>query len=392
MDDCDAILYSIPIIYPYVLALCKKTFLGFRCWYSVDTGYAYVDARELTETSIMFVANNLQDFRKLFAARLLEMLSADELGAFILAFANSLQDESTHSLLMGELERVYHSYADRSAESMLDTATDDVVVFDKLVQLGIENVPLWHYTEKSDWLQIVNPMRALRPPRASAQIVDKLYKVFDKAAFNFNKPFLKPEILWQGEFSIGAVRSECTVLFNKFPFLPYHFLLVPDAQACHPQYLSYTYHELVWDLCIVKQCEFDGIGFGYNSIGACASVNHLHFQGFIYDERLPVESRVWAHNGGEKPYPMWCDVFSDKQHCWEAIKELHESERAYNILYRPGRSYLFHRKMQGSSGITERMQGAGWIEECGVFAEDSFESVNGLSADDLYADIASLSV
>ena len=55
---------------------------------------------------------------------------------------------------------------------------------------------------------------------------------------------------------------------------------------------------LIWQLVEAQQTVLPGFAVGYNSIGACASVNQLHFQSFIRPEPLPIEQLRWRHNGG----------------------------------------------------------------------------------------------
>ena len=41
-----------------------------------------------------------------------------------------------------------------------------------------------------------------------------------------------------------------------------------------------------------------GIGFGYNSYGALASINHLHFQLFYQEKPLAVSDSRWRQRRG----------------------------------------------------------------------------------------------
>lgn len=319
------------------------------------------------------------------------MLSSEELGTFILVLANSMQDEESHTALKDELSRAFIKHKSSLDEGFLRAAPDDLEVFKKLIETGVENYSVWTQSFKGHWLQIYNPLRALRPERASSEVVSEITKPFNLDGFHFNKPFLKPEIFWEGAVISNDETINCNVLYNKFPFLPYHFLFVPEAQACHAQYLTPRFHQLTWDVCIQNQQCLHGIGFGYNSIGACASVNHMHFQGFLFEELLPIEHTNWRHNQGEDVYPMQCSVHQDMENAWQYIETLHANNQPYNILYRPGKCYVMLRQMQGSDSVRERMKGAGWIEACGVFSEAKQDTLTDLTAEDLFADIESLS-
>ncbi len=48
--------------------------------------------------------------------------------------------------------------------------------------------------------------------------------------------------------------------------------------------------------------------------------------------------------------------------------------------------------MQGNEKVSERVQSAGWIEECGVFNVASRKYGKNLTAEFLYSDLRSLSV
>jgi len=340
----------------------------------------------------MFIAPDKKSFQQLFVENLFAMLSSEEQGTFILVLANSMQNKKTHAALKDELNRAFVKHKAALAEGFLRAAPDDLEVFKKLVETGVENYSVWTYAFKKYWLQIYNPLRALRPERASSETISDITKTFNPDGFHFNKPFLRPEIFWKGVVVSSGEEIGCNVLYNKFPFLPYHFLFAPEAEACHAQYLTQRFHQLVWDICVQNREHLQGIGFGYNSVGACASVNHMHFQGFIFEEMLPIERVNWQHNKGDDIYPMQCSVYQSAEDAWQFIGSLHASNQPYNILYRPGKCYVLLRQMQGSDSVRGRVTGAGWIEACGVFSEAEQSALNDLTAADLFADIESLSV
>jgi hypothetical protein len=182
------------------------------------------------------------------------------------------------------------------------------------------------------------------------------------------------------------------VLYNKFPFAPWHLIIVPDPGLQLPQYLTEDYHRLVWDLVMQQDEMLPGFGIGYNSLGACASVNQLHFQSFIREQVLPIELSCWQHNGGTDAYPMHCVAFESIEDSWRQLEAFNHGNQPYNLLYRPDRCYILSRKMQGSHGVVERVQGAGWIEECGVFNVADRAELESVSAEELSECLRSLSV
>jgi hypothetical protein len=338
----------------------------------------------------MFFAQDRDAFQHLFVAGLDAMLDAQELGAFILVLANSMQDRAIHDRLAARLQQKFASHC-----TGLDTtgaAADDIAVFTSLCASGIDDFVEWQLEHNGPWLQLLNPLRALRPVRAAAGTVDSIERAFDDVGFHFNKPFLKPEILYRGRIENSAHACDVSVLYNKFPFMPYHYMLVPEADAGHAQYLTPQMHAFAWQMMQQASAAIAGTGFGYNSIGAGASVNHLHFQGFVYDDVLPVEAANWQHNGGDEAYPLTCMKFTDAATCWQAIASLHAADQAYNLLYREGCCYVFVRRMQGVQGARPRVQGAGWIEAVGVFVEADADALQNIPAESLHADIRSLAV
>jgi hypothetical protein len=336
----------------------------------------------------MFVATNLDAFEHLFSDSLRQMLSPNEMGGFILVLANSLQDGTLTESLRSDIAETFKLIQTNARDNSINMTDDDRGVFKALEASGIGSFATWQTAAKGRWEIIVNPIRRLRPARASSTTFDTLLQPFAQDKFHFNKPFLQPEILWEGRWQATRIR----VLYNKFPFVPYHSILVPAPDQQLPQYLSADYHGLIWRLIELEQSALPGFAAGYNSLGACASVNHLHFQGFMREALLPVEHDCWQHNGGDEPYPMQCHAFDSVTECWQLIDHCHKTNQPYNLLYRPGRCYVLPRVPQGNNAVLPRVRGAGWIEQCGVFNVTSRDELDAVSAAELEDCLRSLSV
>ncbi len=306
----------------------------------------------------MFVAADDDDFRRRFSDGLSQMLSADGLGAFILVLANSLQGDELRQPLLQALETNFDAMKTAGQGS-----DDDESVFAILATEGVKDQQCWRHRQVGVWELVYNTMRRLRPERLSAQKFDAISQPFDDQLFNFNRTFLKPEIMWQGKWS----GHDFTVLYNKFPFAPWHLLIVPDAQSQRPQYLDFEIHALIWELVSAQQHAMPGFGIGYNSLGAGASVNHLHFQGFQRSKPLPVELLHWMHRGGQADYPLKCQAMDSVQQAWEMIEQFQNQNQPFNLLYRPGICYLLPRRPQGLVAAEPWVQGIAWYESCGVF-------------------------
>jgi hypothetical protein len=201
---------------------------------------------------------------------------------------------------------------------------------------------------------------------------------FDPNGFNFNKPYLRKEVFWSGEL----LGKEVELLYNKFPFVPLHGLLVPDRRARLPQLLSSSYHHYVWSLAETLGAGLPGLGIAYNSYGAYASVNHLHFQLYVRPTPLPIEQGCWRHNGGTLDYPLSCQVFSSPGAAWSHLEALHERNISYNLIYQPGRLYCLSRRRQGSYQHVPWTSGFAWYELTGcitTFSRSDFETLDGLA-------------
>ena len=215
-----------------------------------------------------------------------------------------------------------------------------------------------------DWELTYNSMRKLRPARSSNETLTSIYQDFDEARFHFNKPFLKPEILWEGSYKNKNGSNVVRVLYNKFPFSDYHLLLAVSPEKNHPQFLTQEMHDFMVLMVNDVAAIFPGFGVGFNSLAAGASVNHLHFQGFIREPEFPIEKISWQHNGGDVPYPLRVKCFAGN--AWPYIESLIENDIAFNCVYRKNVCYVVPRQHQGSADLPDWLQGAGWLDVVGV--------------------------
>ncbi len=269
----------------------------------------------------------------------------------------------------------------RRGEKLADP-DDDVLVFLKLHAIGFEHLGTMESRRAGPWEVMFNPIRALRPPRISGQKFEGLLRPFDPSGFHFNKPFLAKEILWEGELAGKAAR----ILYNKFPFARLHGLLVPEPLREMPQYLTPELHGWAWDLC--TESGMPGLCLGYNSHGAGASVNHLHFQSFVQTNPLPVLDPRFVHNGGTDPIPLPCQRFSDPAEAWFQLDQLHQQNTPYNLIYSQGCVHLVARVPQDSDKLSAQSRGYGWSEMAGAVTLFSREAFEGLSAEEFEVELA----
>jgi len=330
--------------------------------------------------------------RDAFEHKLIRLLDQDLLGVFILVLANASFERSTfdrmHELLADAFAR-WNGRFDTGDQRALTAPVDDVEVFRRLQELGFDQLAVTRWRRLGPWEIQFNQLRGLRPPRMSGAAPVSLRRPFDPEGFHFNKAFLRKEIFWEGELVDTPVR----LLYNKFPFAELHGLLVPDPDACMPQFLTLTDHALIWRLTQRLGQRLPGLGFGYNAHGAYASVNHLHFQMFMRASgRYPIESPLWRHNGGVESYPLRVQRHADCGIAWHALQHLQEAGRVFNLLYRPGRIYIVERAVQGSYAQSPWTGGFAWSELAGAITTFDREDFESLSETDLDLEFDRLAV
>ncbi|MCW8890523.1 MAG: hypothetical protein OQL20_07690, partial [Sedimenticola sp.] len=282
-------------------------------------------------------------YQAAFVAGLKEMLQGyDELGVFILVLANAMIDQEMWDALSEPLQQKFDRLSSFHAGS-LDDAKDDRQVFQQLVQLGFDNIRPIQIRHAGPWELQFNPLRALRPARMMQRRLTGIASPFNPDEFHFAKPFLRKETFWRGNLA----GRNASLLYNKFPFIRLLGLLVPEPREGRPQYLQQADHAYCWHLLEQLSQALPGIGLGYNSFGAYASVNHLHFHLFVRDQPLPITADCWVHNGGDKPYPANCTRFTSSAEAWRFIQELHGNKIPYSLLLYPGSLYCLPRLQQG---------------------------------------------
>lgn len=308
-----------------------------------------------------------EKFRDAFVSGLRGLLEQPGLGVYILVHANASFDAEIFDQLKLPLEQRFDQLAEGCREALangreMSGAPDDQAVFLKLMAIGFAGVQLTEFRQEEGWEVQFNHIRAFRPARMADRSVKGIYKPFDPSGFHFNKPFLRKEVFWSGDL-LGL---QVELLYNKFPFTPMHGLLVPERHSREPQFLSHPYHLYVWALTEKLAEGLPGVGFAYNSYGAYASVNHLHFQMFLRDTPLPLTSLHWRHNRGTADYPVRCEFYTSVSESWERLDELHRTETSYNLIYLPGGLYCIPRQTQGSYTQASWTNGFAWHELAGA--------------------------
>lgn len=317
--------------------------------------------------------------------------SHGELGEGILVLANANFEPRIWAQLHAELRACFARLAAEQAAATregrtLRGAPDDVATLREILGHGFDTLRATELRRAGPWELQFNPLRAFRPARHSNAPIKGIRAPFEETRFHFDKPFLRREIIWQ-----GALRGrDATLLYNKFPFADYHGLLVPDIGSHRPQFLETEDLAWLWDLTRELGERMPGFGIGYNSYGAHASVNHLHFQTFLRGAPLPVEDARWRHNGGGEPYPCRCLRFDQRQAAHEFIAELHRQAIAYNLVLTAGQLYCLPRRQQGEVACAPWLGALAWYEMAGGFALANEADFARLEPEDMAAQIAAM--
>lgn len=321
-----------------------------------------------------------QQFKHSFNQGLVELLSSSQsAGAFILSLANFIQHpnlfEANKSLIYDAYAQIALRYQNAITSAIkLSDAPDDIAVMNSIIHIGIENIKASDVREtgEENWSIYFNQLRSFRPERMSSQKAESINVKFDSGSFNFNKPFLRKEIFLEQELN----NKQVSLLYNKFPFADFHGLLVIGREKEYNQYLTEDIFHYIWSVYLKLKKNIPNQVVSYNSLGAGASVNHLHFQTCIYTKVLSVSSKRWRHNGGGYEYPAECMVFNNEKEAWDFIANLQKTNTPFNLVFINQVLYCLPRKLEAV--INEKIPQIGWFEMAGSFSiadEDTFQSL-----------------
>lgn len=135
--------------------------------------------------------------------------------------------------------------------------------------------------------------------RRKPQEILSIQQEFNPSQFNFNK-INAEEIMFEMMKDTGGGRDvpddqlpqtcRTVVLINVSPLEFGHCLLVPDPSLCLPQILTRAAVQVGIESVLLSSSP--GFRVGFNSLGAFASVNHLHLHGYYLDHELKIESSL----------------------------------------------------------------------------------------------------
>ncbi|KAF7660455.1 hypothetical protein LDENG_00280930 [Lucifuga dentata] len=126
--------------------------------------------------------------------------------------------------------------------------------------------------------------------RRKPQEILSIHQEFNTKQFNFNKINPEEVILEMVKETGQQVdeHSRMVVVVNVSPLEFGHCLFVPDPSRCFPQVLTKFAVQVGIESVLLSSDP--GFRVGFNSLGAFASVNHLHLHGYYLDHELKIES------------------------------------------------------------------------------------------------------
>ncbi len=203
-----------------------------------------------------------------------------------------------------------------------------------------------------------NFVRGLRPIREARRSNVSLKEPPNKNKFNYSTQLCDYEVFETQKDENGL---EVELLQNRYPFAPFHFLWVPERKKVHGQFIDLPEDEKILQAAVNFICNK---GYGpsvrlcYNSLGAHASVNHLHFQGFFNSktQNLPIDKYIKKGEiESDKFYfkgSRWIPRKNLEQGLIDNISEMNQrwengEKIAYSFYLTPQGATFFPRKHQG---------------------------------------------
>jgi hypothetical protein len=261
-----------------------------------------------------------------------------------------------HSAYRGYLDTTYGFYCDKAMEKKKTGKSlndyEKIILNIKDTYGTFWNIPYPETRQIGRYRAYYNPFLAFKQGgvRSGQQ---GILCPFNDDQFNFKdtRMFVEENIVL--ELIVHDRREyRSTFIYNPFPYVKGHMLLVPFREAGLPQFLS----EEVLDSWAMFRRLFPFIRMAWNSYNAGGSVNHAHFH--LSDETFPVQN-IFDHEV-KASWRIDTVIFdhSDPAARIHAagkyiLDNIHDRYGAlkgddyYNILDATDRTYLFLRKRQG---------------------------------------------
>jgi len=164
--------------------------------------------------------------------------------------------------------------------------------------------------------------------------------------------------LEKGITTIVGNETKWAIVFNQYPLLPVQLLIISFEEGKltrRPQRLKEK------DLEITELAKKLKGRIFFNSLGAGATQNFLHFQCIF--EQLPVETIL--HPGYPASFIVLANFAQERKNLWKKILKLQAQNVPFNLLITPENVFIFPRRKEKSASIPWRRIGA--LEMAGVW-------------------------
>jgi len=209
--------------------------------------------------------------------------------------------------------------------------------------------------------RMYNPGRAAKRGSQVTKM-DSVKEKYDESKFQFNKAREEEVIV---DVTLDGVR--CDVLVNTNPFMRGHILITPERERGHNQYFRGETAKVMLEM--LRTADRKSFKIAYNSVGAFASINHLHIQAVEYQGlggKMPVEREerelLFEESGVlVSTLPGWlvrtlvlesADKKSLNDQLLRLVRTLHTTNTPFNIMGTYDRGiytiYVYPRKFQSS--------------------------------------------
>ena len=194
-------------------------------------------------------------------------------------------------------------------------AAQSLGVFKYNVREG--SLPMRTIPGRFSFVAQLNPDRGTqrRRPQETCQLV----MPFDDNLFNFTRT-KAAETLFRLQLPAALKVCEASLLVNNSPIEFCSSLLVPDPSKKLPQVL--TSDSLLLAVFFLAASSCQDLRLGFNSLGAAASVNHLHWHVYRLTARLAIEQRPVSDDHVLVDWPIPGFAFDISTLTFEAVQKL----------------------------------------------------------------------
>jgi diadenosine tetraphosphate (Ap4A) HIT family hydrolase len=199
-----------------------------------------------------------------------------------------------------------------------------------------------------------NELRAHRPQRESAIHSTSIHRPFEPNKFNFNS--IPHETYFKGHWD----GRKYSLYFNKYPFMPYHTSVVPEPEVGHEQFLTPRQYDFVRWFVRELAVSHPGLSLAYNSLGAYASINHLHFH------LVPDNTALPLFDPKQGTFHTAVERHTSAASAWAQISSLQSSNHPFNIVITAHSTYVIPRLLQGTYRQPSWTTGFAWVELTGL--------------------------